>query len=94
MRMRYTRACARIRDKLRQRKQERSHGRPAGLHQGGQSSRLGCWRAVRRHGNFKSSEAEVPEGGSDVTTSESPDELTLRAEDVNTLKAYIDVNPR
>ena len=24
----------------------------AGLHQGGQSSRLGCWRATPRHGNL------------------------------------------
>ena len=45
-------------DKPRQRKQERSHGRLAGLHQGGQSSRLGCWRATPRHGNLKSSEAK------------------------------------
>ena len=39
-------------DKPRQRKQERSHGRLAGLHQGGQSTRLGGWRATPRHGNF------------------------------------------
>ena len=35
---------------------------------------------------------KVPEGGSDVTVRESPDELTLRAEEVNTSKALIDVN--
>ena len=34
----------------------------------------------------------VPEGGSDVTIRESPDELTSRAEEVNTLKAYTGVN--
>ena len=39
-------------DKPRQRKQERSHGRLAGLHQGGQSSRLGRWSATPRHGKF------------------------------------------
>ena len=32
------------------------------------------------------------EGGSDVTTRESPHELTSKAEEVNTSKAYIDVN--
>ena len=35
---------------------------------------------------------KVPEGLSDVTIRESPDELTSRAEEVNTSKAYIDVN--
>ena len=35
---------------------------------------------------------KAPEGGSDVTIRESPDELTLRAEEVNTSKAYVDVN--
>ena len=35
---------------------------------------------------------EFRKGGSDVTIRESPDELALRAEEVNTSKAYIDVN--
>ena len=35
---------------------------------------------------------KVPEGGSDVTVRESPDELTFWAEEVNTSKAWIDVN--
>ena len=35
---------------------------------------------------------KVPEGGSDVAIRESPVELSLRAEEVNTSKAYIDVN--
>ena len=34
-------------------------------------------------------EPKVPEGGSDVTIRQNPDELTLRAEDVNTWKALI-----
>ena len=34
----------------------------------------------------------VPEGGSEVTIRESPDVLPLRAEVVNTFKAYVDVN--
>ena len=71
-------------DKPRQRKQERSHGRPAGLQQGGQSSRLGCWRATPRHGNFHSPEAKS--SGRRVGC------YTLRAEEVNTSMAFIDVN--
>ena len=43
-------------------------------------------------GTFKVRKPKVPEGGSDFTIREGPDELTLRAEEVNTLKAYIDVN--
>ena len=35
---------------------------------------------------------KAPEGSSDVIVRESPDELTLRAEDVNTSKALINVN--
>ena len=35
---------------------------------------------------------EVPEGGSDVAVRQSPDDLTLRAEEVNTSKALINVN--
>ena len=58
----------------------------------GKGSRKGLTDGLRGTGNFKSSEAKVPEGGSDVTTRESPGELTLRAEEVNTLKAYMDVN--
>ena len=42
--------------------------------------------------NFEVRKPKVPEGGSDVTIRETPDDLTLRAEEVNTLKAYIDVN--
>ena len=62
---------------------KRPHRRPAGLHQGGQSSRLGT---------FEVRKPKVPEGVLDVTVRESPDELTLRAEEVNTWKALIDVN--
>ena len=40
--------------------------------------------------NFRSQ--KVLEGGSDVTVRESPDELTLSAEEVKTSKALIDVN--
>ena len=46
----------------------------------------------RGAGTFKVRQPKVPEGGSDVTIRESPDELTLRAEEVNTSKAYKDVN--
>ena len=77
-------------DQSRQRKQERSHGRPAGLHQGGQSSRFG--ELHRGTGTFQVRKPKVSEGGPDVTIRESPVELTLRAEEVNTWKAYIDVN--
>ena len=41
----------------------------------------------RGTGTFKVRKPEAPEGNSDVTTRESPDELTLRAEEVNTWKA-------
>ena len=41
---------------------------------------------------YKVRKPKVPEGRSDVTIRESPDELTLRAEEVNTSKEYIDVN--
>ena len=46
----------------------------------------------RGMGTFKVRKPKVPEGRSDVTIRESPDELTSRAEEVNTSKAYIDVN--
>ena len=46
----------------------------------------------RGTGTFKVRKPKVPEGGSDVAIRESPDELTLRAEEVDTPKAYIDVN--
>ena len=45
----------------------------------------------RDTGTFKVRKPKVPEGGSDITIMESLDELILRAEEVNTLKAYIDV---
>ena len=50
--------------------------------------------ALRRGtGTFKVRKPKVPEGDSDVyNQGESPDELTLRAEEANTPKAYIDVN--
>ena len=46
----------------------------------------------RGTGTLKVRQPRVPEGGSDVIVRESPDELTLRAEEVGTSKAYIDVN--
>ena len=51
-------------------------------------------RALDRRGTgiFKVPKPKFPEGGSDVTIRESLDELTLRAEEVNTSKAYVDVN--
>ena len=36
--------------------------------------------------------SKAPERGSDVTVRESPDELTLRAEEVDTSKAFINVD--
>ena len=42
----------------------------------------------RGTGTFK---VRQPKGGSDVTVRETPDELTLRAEEVNTWKVVIDV---
>ena len=46
--------------------------------------------ALRRGtGTLKVRKPKVPEGGSDVTVRESPDEFTLRAEEVETSKAYI-----
>ena len=53
----------------------------------------GCWSATPRHGNiFNVRKPKAPEGGSDVTVSESPDELTLRADEENTSKALINVD--
>ena len=46
----------------------------------------------RGTGTFEVREPKAPEGGSDVIVRESPDELTLRAEEVHTSKAYMDVN--
>ena len=46
----------------------------------------------RGTGTSKVEKPKVPEGGSDATIRESPDELTLRAEEVNSSKAYTDVN--
>ena len=43
-------------------------------------------------GKFKVRRPEVPEGCPEVTVRESPDELTLRAEEVGTLKRYINVD--
>ena len=48
--------------------------------------------ALRRStGIFKVRKPKAPEGGSDVIVRESRDELTLRAEEVGTSKAFIDV---
>ena len=41
---------------------------------------------------FKVRMLKAPEGSSDVIVRESPDELTLRAEEVATSNALIDVN--
>ena len=41
---------------------------------------------------FKVRKPKAPEGGSGVIARESPDELTLRAEEVNTSKALINVD--
>ena len=46
----------------------------------------------RGTGTFKVRMPKAPEGNSDVTVRESPDELTVRAEEVGTSKALIDVN--
>ena len=46
----------------------------------------------RGTGTFEVWKPKVPEGGSDVIVRESPDELTLRAEEVNTSKALMNVN--
>ena len=46
----------------------------------------------RDTGTFKVRKPKALEGGSDVIVTERLDELTLRAEEVNTSKAYIDVN--
>ena len=49
--------------------------------------------ALRRGtGTFKVRKPQVPEGGSDVTVWEGQDGLTLRAEEVNSSKALMDVN--
>ena len=42
----------------------------------------------RGTGTFKVRKPKAPEGGSDVIVRDSPDELTLRAEEVNTLKDH------
>ena len=46
----------------------------------------------RGMGTFQDRKPKTPEGGSDVIVRESPEELTLRAEEVNTSKALINVN--
>ena len=46
----------------------------------------------RGRGTFQVRKPKVPEGGSDVIVRESPDELTLRAEEVRTSKALINVD--
>ena len=46
----------------------------------------------RGTGTFEVRKPKASEGGSDVTIRESPDELTLRAEEVNIWKALINVN--
>ena len=43
-------------------------------------------------GKFDVRRQKVPEGCPEMTVRESPDELTLRAEEVSTLKTYINVN--
>ena len=48
------------------------------------------YAGAREH--FKVRKPKSPEGSSDVTVRESPEELTLRAEEVNTSKALINVN--
>ena len=49
--------------------------------------------ALRRGtGTFKVRKPKAPEGSSEVTVRESPDELTSRAEEVNTWKALTSVN--
>ena len=49
--------------------------------------------ALRRGtGTFKVRKPKAPEGSSDVIVRESPDDLTLRAEEVHTSNALIDVN--
>ena len=44
-------------------------------------------------GTFEVFKPKVPEGYPEVTVRESPDELTLRAEEVGTSKTYINVDP-
>ena len=41
---------------------------------------------------YAGAQEQVPEGGPEVIIRESPDELTLRAEEVNTSKALINVD--
>ena len=43
-------------------------------------------------GTFKVRKPKVPEGCQEVTVRESPDELTLRVEEVGTLKAHVNVD--
>ena len=49
-------------------------------------------RYVEARERFKVRKPKVPDGRSDVTVRESPDELALRVEEVDTSKALIDVN--
>ena len=46
----------------------------------------------RGTGTFQVRKPKVPEGCPEVTVMENSDELTLRAEEVGTLKAYVNVN--
>ena len=43
-------------------------------------------------GTFKVRKPKVPDGCQEVTVTESPEELTLRAEEVGTVKAYVNVD--
>ena len=61
----------------------------------GKGSRKGLTEGFREVIKIDNERAlEVPEGCSEVTVRESPDELTRRAEEVGSLKTYINVNSR
>ena len=49
-------------------------------------------RYAKATGTFKVRKPKAPEGSSDVIVRESPDEWTLRAEEVNTSNALINVD--
>ena len=68
----------------------KAHAVPQGLCVNLMPWRLESCAEAREHLRFGSQ--KLREGSSDVTVRESPDELTLRAEEVGISKAYIDVD--
>ena len=75
-----------------ERKQEWPHEGAPRICTSRQSSCPGSRTLERRFGNFGKPRPKGSEGEPEVTVRESPDELTLRAEEVGTWKSYINID--